>query len=69
MAVSLVGWEQFFNKLEASICACEIQSRSVIKGLTEYALKRLQTGIRSVSSIVDNIGNATSEHSQVCLEF
>ena len=52
---SLLGWTRFFNELDAFNRACEIQSGSANRAFTEYALERLQTGIRSVSSVLDNI--------------
>ena len=56
---SLLGWTRFFNELDAFNRACEIQSGSANRAFTEYSLERLQTGIRSVSSVLDNIKNAT----------
>ena len=53
MAASLLGWERFFNELETFVRACEIQSGSANRAFTEYALERLQTGIRSVSSFLE----------------
>ena len=44
-----------FSELEAIVRACELQSGSADRAFIDYALERLQTSIRSVSSLLDAI--------------
>ena len=63
MAGSLPGWERFFEELGGFIRACNRQSGTANQSFAEYALERIETSIRSVSSLVDHIENATPNSS------
>ena len=59
MANSLLGWERFFEELTEFIRTCNRQSGTANQSFAEYALERIQTGIQSVSALLDRFESAT----------